>query len=76
MLVSMLGQLLPAISYIFLVIYAPADTYKRPLVNAKKRKIYKIITVISSSIFLILIVVLEIVMLVLHLVWGFWIQCL
>ena len=47
------------ISYIFLVIYAPADTYKRPLVNAKKRKIYKIITVISSSIFLILIVVLR-----------------
>ena len=53
------NALIGAASYIFLVIYAPADTYKRPLVNTKKRKIYKIITVISSSIFLILIVVLR-----------------
>lgn len=51
------NALIGAVSYIFLVIYAPADTYKRPLVNAKKRKIYKIITVINSSIFLILIIV-------------------
>lgn len=51
------NSLIGATSYIFLVIYAPADTYKRPLVNAKKRKIYKIITVINSSIFLILIIV-------------------
>lgn len=51
------NALIGATSYIFLVIYAPADTYKRPLVNAKKRKIYKIITVINSSIFLILIIV-------------------
>lgn len=48
-----------AISYIFLLIYAPADTYKRPLVNARKRKIYKIITAINSSIFLILIIILR-----------------
>lgn len=48
-----------AVAYIFLVIYAPADTYKRPLVNTKKRKIYKIITVISSSVYLILIIVLR-----------------
>lgn len=46
-----------AISYIFLVIYAPADTYKRPLVNARKRKIYKMITIITSSIYLILIII-------------------
>ena len=51
------NALIGAVSYIFLVIYAPADTYKRPLVNAKKRKIYKIITAINSSIFLILIIV-------------------
>lgn len=48
-----------AVAYIFLVIYAPADTYKRPLINTKKRKIYKIITVISSSVYLILIIVLR-----------------
>lgn len=37
--------------------YAPADTHKRPLVNEKKRKMYKLISLISCSIFSILIVV-------------------
>ena len=36
-------------------LYAPADTVKRPLINAKKRKIYKIITIITSLIYTILI---------------------
>lgn len=35
--------------------YAPADTYKRPIIKAAKRKKYKIITFISASIFTILI---------------------
>lgn len=35
--------------------YAPADTYKRPIIKATKRKKYKIITFISASIFTILI---------------------
>lgn len=35
--------------------YAPADTYKRPIIKAAKRKKYKIITFISASIFIILI---------------------
>ena len=35
---------------ILFILYAPADTIKRPLINAKKRKIYKIITIISSLI--------------------------
>lgn len=50
---------LGTISLIFLTIYAPADTYKRPLVNARKRKIYKIITIINSIIYLILIYILK-----------------
>ena len=37
--------------------YAPADTYKRPLINAKKRKRYKLISFISGSIFTILIII-------------------
>lgn len=37
--------------------YAPADTHKRPLVNAKKRKKLKIISLISSTIFTVLIIV-------------------
>ena len=32
-------------------LYAPADTVKRPLINAKKRKIYKIITVLISIVY-------------------------
>ena len=45
------------ISVITIFFYAPADTYKRPLLNKKKRKIYKIITMFSSLVYLILIVV-------------------
>jgi len=44
------------ISFICIVKYAPADTYKRPLINAKKRKMYKIITICMSIIYLILII--------------------
>ena len=44
-------------SYITMILYAPADTYKRPLLNAKKRKIYKIITIINSLIYISLIII-------------------
>lgn len=37
--------------------YAPADTHKRPLINKRKRRIYKIISLMSATIFSILIVV-------------------
>lgn len=36
--------------------YAPADTIKRPLVNARKRKIYKIVSIIMGTIYVILII--------------------
>ena len=44
-------------SAITIFMYAPADTYKRPLINAKKRKTYKILTMFSSLIYLILIII-------------------
>ena len=47
------------ISVITIFLYAPADTYKRPLLNAKKRKIYKIVTMFNSLIYLILIIILR-----------------
>ncbi len=34
------------------ILYAPADTVKRPLINKKKRKIYKIVSIISAIIFI------------------------
>ena len=39
--------------------YAPADTYKRPLVNKYKRKRYKFLTIILSSLYLIFIILLK-----------------
>lgn len=39
------------------ILFAPADTIKRPLINKKKRKIYKIVSVISAIIFITLIFV-------------------
>ena len=44
------------ISFILVIIYAPADTEKRPLINAKKRKRFKILSIISSFILLCLII--------------------
>jgi len=46
-------------SVITIFMYAPADTYKRPLLNQKKRKIYKIITMINSLIYLVLLLILK-----------------
>lgn len=36
--------------FILILLYAPADTYKRPLIKKKKRIIYKIITSINTVI--------------------------
>ena len=47
------------IAFITLLRYAPADTYKRPLVNKYKRKRYKFLTIILSSLFLIFIILLK-----------------
>lgn len=44
------------ICIIFLMKYAPADTVKRPLVNAKKRRKLKIISSIKGIIYLVLII--------------------
>ena len=44
------------ISNIFIILYAPADTPKRPLKNKKKRIIYKIITTIIGVIYTIIII--------------------
>ena len=40
------------ICFILLFLYSPADTIKRPLINAKKRKIYKILSIIITIIYI------------------------
>ena len=47
------------LSFITVIIYAPADTYKSPLLNAKKRKFYKLMTIINSLVYIILIIILR-----------------
>ena len=48
--------ILSVISIILLAIYAPADTEKRPLINSKKRIVYKVLTIIISIIYYIIII--------------------
>lgn len=43
------------ILFIFIIIYAPADTEKRPLINERKRKLYKLLSIFLTSIYLIII---------------------
>ena len=47
------------ICIIFLLLYAPADTHKRPIVNQKKRKRFKTISVILGMIYTILIIIFD-----------------
>lgn len=44
---QMIKVLLAIVSIICIFLYAPADTKKRPLINKRKREIYKFITTIS-----------------------------
>lgn len=50
-------SIISLICILLMALYAPADTEKRPLINNKKRKKYKILSIISSMIFAILIVI-------------------
>ena len=47
------------ITMIIFLLYAPADTVKRPLINKKKRKMYKILSVITALIFISLIFIID-----------------
>ena len=44
---------------ILIGIYSPSDTKKRPLTNKKKRKIYKICSIIVSIIYMVLSIIIE-----------------
>lgn len=42
------------ISMIGISLFSPADTHKRPIVNKKRRKIYKVLSTITATIYIIL----------------------
>ena len=50
-----LKVILSIICFIHVAIFAPADTYKRPLINKKKRHVYKFASIMVSIIYVILI---------------------
>ena len=48
-----------AIAFICLInviVFAPADTYKRPLINKKKRKMYKLFSIVTSLVYIAIII--------------------
>jgi len=47
------------ITLIIFILYAPADTINRPLINTKKRQIYKFISIVLSAIYITLIFVIN-----------------
>lgn len=51
--------ILPIICLLCFILYAPADTIKRPLINQKKRKIYKFFSIALCIIYLIMIIILK-----------------
>ena len=56
MLPMLIKIILVIISIIMLAVYAPADTFKRPLINAKKRRKFKIKSCLKGVIYLVLVI--------------------
>lgn len=47
------------ISIICFILYSPADTIKRPLINKNKRMLFKILSIITAIIYIILILIID-----------------
>ena len=62
--------------FINIVLYAPADTVKRPLINAKKRKRYKIISIIFTLIYFLLSLFIKDNLITNSLTFGLLIECI
>lgn len=62
--------ILAIICNICLLLYAPADTYKRPLVNKKKRKKFKLFSFLFGIIYTILIIIFKDNSIINYLVFG------
>lgn len=63
------------ISIIILAIYAPADTPKRPLINKKKRIIYKVLTILISIGYLITITLIKDKLIINSLFYSLLLEC-
>ena len=63
------------ISITILAIYAPADTPKRPLINKKKRTIYKVLTILISIGYLITITIIKDKLIINSLFYSLLLEC-
>ena len=59
-----------------IILYAPADTVKRPLINSKKRKKYKITSIIFTLIYFVLAIITKDNLVVNSLTFGLLIECI
>ena len=59
-----------------IILYAPADTIKRPLINVKKRKRYKILSILVTLIYFILTILIENNLIINSLIFGLLIECI
>ena len=67
--------LISIVSIIILAIYAPADTPKRPLINKKKRIIYKVLTTLISLGYLITITLIKNKIIINTLLYSLLLEC-
>lgn len=61
---------------LIMVLYAPADTVKRPLIKKKKRKIYKILSISITIIFFIISIIIKNNLIINSMIFGLLIECL
>lgn len=61
---------------LIVVLYAPADTVKRPLIKKKKRNIYKILSISITIIFFIISIIIKNNLIINSMIFGLLIECL
>lgn len=76
MLSSFHIYLLYLIAIIMLLLFAPADTKKRPLINAKKRKKYKILSLLIAIIYFFISIFINNSYINNYLIFGLLIECI
>lgn len=73
---NIITYILCLISIILIAIFAPADTVKRPLINIKKRKRFKLLSILVTCIYVVLIFVLKNNQQTNYLIFGLLIECI
>lgn len=73
---NLLIYVLYFVALIIIILYSPADTVKRPLINKKKRKRFKIISIVSVLIYFVITLIVTNKLLINCLIIGLLIECI